>query len=85
MLETSVRRARAPVDEIVLVPDHAIAAAMELAARTLATLLKPAGAAVLAAIAEGAVAGDRLTTVLTGANPRPEQVRELAARLTGLA
>ncbi len=84
-LETSVRRARALVDEIVLVPDHAIAAAMEVAARTLGIVLEPAGAAGLAAIAEGAVVGDRLATVLTGANPRPEQVRELAARLTGPA
>lgn len=84
-LETSVRRARALVDEIVLVPDQAIAAAMELAARTLGIVLEPAGAAGLAAIAEGAVVGDRLATVLTGANPRPEQVRELAARLTSPA
>ncbi|MEV4095900.1 threonine ammonia-lyase [Streptosporangium saharense] len=84
-LETSVRRARALVDEIVLVTDEAIAAAMELAVRTLGIVLEPAGAAGLAAIAEGAVAGDRLATVLTGANPRPEQVRELAARLTGPA
>ncbi|MGD6749393.1 threonine ammonia-lyase [Streptomyces sp. BH105] len=83
LLETSVRRARALVDEIVLVTDQAIAAAMELAARTLGIVLEPAGAAGLAAIAEGAVPGDRLATVLTGANPRPEQVRELAARLTG--
>lgn len=80
-LEAAVRRARALVDEIVLVTDEAIAAAMELAARTLGILLEPAGAAGLAAIAEGAVAGDRVATVLTGANPRPEQVRELAARL----
>ncbi|MFB4320514.1 threonine/serine dehydratase [Actinomadura sp. 21ATH] len=81
-LEASVRRARTLVDEIVLVTDEAIAAAMELAARTLGIVLEPAGAAGLAAIAEGAVPGDRLATVLTGANPRPEQVRELAARLT---
>ncbi|TDD34132.1 pyridoxal-phosphate dependent enzyme [Actinomadura sp. KC06] len=81
-LEASVRRARALVDEIVLVTDEAITAAMELAARTLGIVLEPAGAAGLAAIAEGAVAGDRLATVLTGANPRPEQVWELAARLT---
>ncbi|MCZ9349087.1 threonine ammonia-lyase [Streptomyces mutabilis] len=81
-LEASVRRARILVDEIVLVTDEAIAAAMELAARTLGIVLEPAGAAGLAAIAEGAVPGDRLVTVLTGANPRPEQVRELAARLT---
>lgn len=84
-LETSVRRARALVDEIVLVTDEAIAAAMELAARTLGIVLEPAGAAGLAAIAEGVVAGDRLATVLTGANPRPEQVSELAARLMGPA
>ncbi|WP_381568706.1 pyridoxal-phosphate dependent enzyme [Streptomyces eurythermus] len=84
-LETLVRRARALVDEIVLVSDQAIAAAMELAARTLGVVLEPAGAAGLAAVAEGAVADDRLATVLTGANPRPEQVRELAARLTGPA
>ncbi|MQY08908.1 threonine ammonia-lyase [Actinomadura macrotermitis] len=80
-LEASVRRVRALVDEIVLVSEEAIAAAMELAARTLGILLEPAGAAGLAAIAEGAVDGDRPATVLTGANPRPEQVRELAARL----
>ncbi|WUI03305.1 pyridoxal-phosphate dependent enzyme [Spirillospora sp. NBC_00431] len=81
-LEASVRRARALVDEIVLVTDEAITAAMRLAARTLGLVLEPAGAAGLAAIAEGAVAGDRLATVLTGANPRPEQLRELAAQLT---
>ena len=84
-LEASVRRARALVDEIVLVSDEAIAAAMELAARTLGIVLEPAGAAGLAAIAEGAVAGDRSATVLTGANPRPEQAGELAARLTRTA
>ncbi|MFD0690852.1 threonine ammonia-lyase [Actinomadura fibrosa] len=71
-LEPSVRRARALVDEIVLVSDEAIAAAMELAVRTLGIVLEPAGAAGLAAIAEGAVPGHRLATVLTGANPRPE-------------
>ncbi|MFG1852750.1 threonine/serine dehydratase [Actinomadura geliboluensis] len=81
-LESSVRRARALVDEIVLVSDEAISAAMELAARTLGIVLEPAGAAGLAAIAEGAVPGDRMATVLTGANPRPEQARDLAARLT---
>ncbi|MEU0740465.1 pyridoxal-phosphate dependent enzyme [Streptomyces sp. NPDC006134] len=80
-LDASVRRARALVDEMVLVTDEAIAAAMELAARTLGIVLEPAGAAGLAAIAEGAVAGVRLATVLTGANPRPEQAWELAARL----
>ncbi|MFI6520915.1 threonine/serine dehydratase [Spirillospora sp. NPDC050679] len=80
-LDASVRRARALVDEIVLVSDEAIADAMELAVRTLGIVLEPAGAAGLAAIAEGLVPGDRLATVLTGANPRPEQFRELAARM----
>ncbi|MGP4028254.1 threonine ammonia-lyase [Actinomadura sp. 3N407] len=74
--EASVRRARALVDEITLVTDDAIAAAMEVAARTLGIVLEPAGAAGLAAIAEGSVPGDRLATVLTGANPRPEQAWE---------
>ena len=81
-LEASVRRAGALVDEMVLVTDEAMLAAMELAARTLGIVLEPAGAAGLAAIAQGLVGGDRLATVLTGANPRPEQVRQLAARLT---
>jgi threonine dehydratase len=47
-----VRRGRALVDEITLVTDEAIAAAMELAARTLGIVLEPAGAAGLAATAE---------------------------------
>ncbi|MGI5170817.1 threonine ammonia-lyase [Spirillospora sp. CA-253888] len=80
-LDASVRRARVLVDEIVLVSDEAIADAVELAARTLGIVLEPAGAAGLAAIAEGLVPGDRLATVLTGANPRPEQFRELGARM----
>ncbi|WP_018656299.1 threonine ammonia-lyase [Actinomadura flavalba] len=77
----SVRRASRLVDEIVLVPDEAIADAMELAARTLAVLLEPAGVAGLAAIAANTIPGHRLATVLTGANPRPEQLRDLASRL----
>ena len=84
-LEASVRRARALVDEVVLVTDEAIAAAMELAVRELGIILEPAGAAGLAAIAERAIVGDRLATVLTGANPRPEQVRDLATRLMSTA
>ncbi|MEV2268519.1 pyridoxal-phosphate dependent enzyme [Nonomuraea africana] len=80
-IEESVQRARKLVDEMVLVTDEAIAAAMERVARTLGVLLEPAGAAGLAAIATGQVAGERLATVLTGANPRPEQLRELVTRL----
>ncbi|ADD43179.1 threonine ammonia-lyase [Stackebrandtia nassauensis] len=79
--DVAVRRAREVVDEILLVDDEQIGAAMTLAARTLGVLLEPAAAAGLAAIAAGDVAQRRVATVLTGANPRPEQVRALAAEL----
>lgn len=81
-LEESLRRVAALVDDIVLVDDAAIADAMELAARTVGVLLEPAGAAGLAAIARRLVPGDRMATVLTGANPRPEVLRSLAARVS---
>ncbi|MFI6504018.1 threonine/serine dehydratase [Nonomuraea typhae] len=81
-IEESVRRAMALVDEMVLVTDEAIADAMERAARTLGVLLEPAGAAGLAAIGTGQAGGERIATVLTGANPRPEQLVGLAARLS---
>ncbi|GLW12420.1 threonine dehydratase [Microtetraspora sp. NBRC 13810] len=81
-LDVSVRRVQVLVDEIVLVTDEQIAEAMDLVARTLGIIVEPAGAAGLAAIAGGTVRGDRLATVLTGANPRPEQLRHLATRLT---
>ncbi len=74
-LEASVRRACELVDEIVLVTDEAIAAAMELAARTLGVVLEPAGAAGLAAIAGGA-ATDRQAHRLFGP-PFPRGLRLL--------
>lgn len=77
----SVRRAVELVDEIVLVDDADIAAAMSLAARTLGVLPEPAGVAGLAAIAGGLIPQQRVATVITGANPRPEQSRALAAEL----
>ncbi|WP_170304474.1 threonine ammonia-lyase [Microlunatus speluncae] len=80
-IEESVRRVRALVDEFVLVDDAAILDAMVLAARTLGVLPEPAGAAGLAAIASGAIAGDRVATVVTGANPRPEVAATVAARI----
>ncbi|WP_419994682.1 threonine ammonia-lyase [Streptomyces boninensis] len=72
---TAVGRVRALVDDIVLVPDTALTDAMALAADTLGILLEPAGAAGLAAIATCDIPGDRLATVLTGANPRPSEGR----------
>ncbi|MGN9843673.1 threonine ammonia-lyase [Nonomuraea sp. H19] len=83
-LDASVRRAMALVDEIVLVTDEELADAMALAAHTLGILLEPAGVAGLAAIAGGSVEGDHLATVLTGANPRPQQLHELVPRLAHL-
>lgn len=80
-LEESLRRVVELVDDIVLVDDDVIADAMALAAQTVGVLLEPAGAAGIAAIAQGLVPGDRLATVLTGANPRPEVLSSIAARL----
>jgi len=62
----AVERTRALVDDMVLVSDAALLAAMHLAAETLGVLLEPAGAAGLAALDQ--VEGDLVATVLTGAN-----------------
>ncbi len=64
----AVRRTRELVDDMVLVSDEEILAAMHLAARTLGVLLEPAGASGLAAIASRSIPGDLVATVLTGAN-----------------
>ena len=75
----SLERMRVLVDDMVLVPDDALLAMMRLAAVTLGVLLEPSGAAGLAAVATHNLPGDRLATVLTGGDPRPEL---LAALLT---
>jgi threonine dehydratase len=74
----SVVRLQALVDDMVLVDDSDLLEAMRLAARTLGLLLEPAGAAGLAAIRVCDLPGERLATVLTGSNLRPEQLRGLA-------
>jgi threonine dehydratase len=68
----SLTRVSAVVDEIVLVEKAEIVQAMELAALHLGIRLEAAGAAGLAAIAQGRVPGERVATILTGANPRPQ-------------
>jgi len=73
----SVARLHALVDEMVLVDDEDLIDAMRLAARTLGLVLEPSGAAGLAAIRVHELAGERLATVLTGGNLRPEQWRGL--------
>jgi threonine dehydratase len=74
----SVARLVALVDDIVLVDDGDLLQAMQLSAETLGLLLEPSGAAGLAAIRVHDLPGDRLATVLTGSNLRPEHLRELA-------
>ncbi|TWS21512.1 pyridoxal-phosphate dependent enzyme [Tsukamurella asaccharolytica] len=56
------------VDDIVLVTDDEIRGAMNLVAERLAQNVEPAGAAGIAAIASGRVRGERLATIITGAN-----------------
>jgi threonine dehydratase len=52
---------------------------MQAAAAALGLLLEPAGAAGLAAIAGGGIAGERIATVLTGSNVHPKLAAELLA------
>jgi threonine dehydratase len=67
-------RLRALVDDMLLVSDEAITAAMRVAAGALGLLLEPSGAAGLAAIAEHDWPDGRLATVLTGAEQAPDRL-----------
>ncbi|HKB14127.1 MAG TPA: pyridoxal-phosphate dependent enzyme [Vicinamibacterales bacterium] len=71
----SVARLVALVDDMVLVDDGDLLQAMQLSAETLGLLLEPSGAAGLAAIKVHELPGERLATVLTGSNVRPEHFR----------
>jgi threonine dehydratase len=77
----SVARLVALVDDMVLVDDVDLLQAMQLSAQTLGLLLEPSGAAGLAAIRVHDLPGDRLATVLTGSNVRPEHLRGLTRSL----
>jgi threonine dehydratase len=70
----SVVRLAVLVDDMVLVDDESMLDAMRVAAETLGLLLEPSGAAGLAAIRQHDLAGDRLATILTGSNLRPEHL-----------
>jgi threonine dehydratase len=72
-----VTRLVALVDDMVLVEDVDLLDAITLSARTLGLLLEPSGAAGLAAIRVHDLPGDRMATVLTGSNLRPELLQEL--------
>ena len=70
----SVARIVELVDDMVLVDDRDLLEAMRLSLDTIGVLLEPSGAAGLAAIRKQRVAGERLATVLTGSNVRPEHM-----------
>ncbi|HET9141412.1 threonine ammonia-lyase [Actinophytocola sp.] len=73
----SVTRMRTLVDDILLVDDAAMLAAMRLAATTLGLLLEPSGAAALAALTAHPVAADLVAVILTGSNLRAEHLDHL--------
>ena len=73
----SVARLVNLVDDMVLVDDDDLLQTMQLSAETLGLLLEPSGAAGLAAIRVHDLPGDRLATVLTGSNLRPEHFTRL--------
>lgn len=66
----SLARVSKLVDDIVLVTTDELCHAMDLAAQHVGIRLEPAGAASLAAIAAGHIPGERVASILTGANPR---------------
>ncbi len=70
----SVVRLVALVDEMVVVDDSDLLEAMQLSVRTLGLLLEPSAAAGLAAIRVHNLPAERLATVLTGSNIRPEHL-----------
>jgi threonine dehydratase len=71
-IPSSLERVRALVDEIVLVDDADIRAAMALIADTMGALVEPSGAAGVAAIQRHTVTGERIAVLLTGAWDRPD-------------
>jgi threonine dehydratase len=73
----AVERMQGLVDDMVLVDDSQLIAAMKLAASTLGLILEPSGAAGLAAIQAHSLAGEQLATVLTGGNIHPSLIASL--------
>lgn len=76
-IPASVQRMRQLVDDIVLVDDTALLDAMRLTLAAIGVLPEPAGAAGIAAIRGHDLPGDRLATVITGANLRPDLLAQL--------
>lgn len=77
-VQAAVELMRETVDEVMLVSDEAMIAAMRLLFADSGLMVEPAAAAGLAAIADRKeeLRGMRVATPLTGANLTPQQVRE---------
>ena len=71
-IAASLERVRALVDDVVLVDDDDIRAAMGLVADTIGVLVEPSGAAGVAAVQRHQVPGERIAVLLTGASERPD-------------
>ena len=71
-IAASFERVRVLVDDVVLVDDDDIRAAMALIADTTGMLVEPSGAAGVAAVQRHSVPGDRIALLLTGAAVRPD-------------
>ena len=71
-IPASLERVRTLVDDVVLVDDDDIRAAMGVIADTIGVLVEPSGAAGVAAVQRHSVPGERIVVVLTGASERPD-------------
>jgi threonine dehydratase len=71
-IAASFERVRALVDDVVLVDDDDIRAAMALIADTIGVLVEPSGAAGVAALRRHSMPGERTAVLLTGASERPD-------------
>jgi len=77
-IAASLERLRALVDDVVLVDDDDIRAAMALIADTIGVLVEPSGAAGVAAVQRHSLPGERIAVLLTGASERRDWTATLA-------
>jgi threonine dehydratase len=76
----SVETMKDLVDDIVLVDDDELIAAMRLSVTSLGLVLEPSGAAGLAAIRRHKLPGERLATILSGSNIHPQMLSRLVGQ-----
>jgi threonine dehydratase len=77
-IPASFERLQVLVDDVVLVDDDDLRAAMTLIADTIGVLVEPSGAAGVAAVRRHAVPGERIAVLLTGAFDRRDWTATLA-------